>query len=44
MASASCKTTAIEFEIKLILPHKKSVPLFRMAAVPKVRSRTGTSA
>ena len=44
MASASCKTTVTELEIKLIFPKRKLVPMFSRAAVMNVSSSTGTSA
>ena len=43
MARASCSTTVTELEMKLILPHKKFVPIFSRAAAPKVITSTGTS-
>ena len=42
-ARASCSTTAIELETKEISPNRKLVPIFKMAAVQKVMSRTGIS-
>ena len=44
MASASCSMTVTELEMKLIVPHRKFVPMFSSAAAPKVMRRTGTSA
>ena len=44
MASASCKMTVTELEMKLMVPHRKLVPMFSSAAAPKVMIRTGTSA
>ena len=44
MASASCRITVTELEMKEMVPHRKLVPMLRIAAAPKVRISTGTSA